>query len=209
MIKLPKTNRTLLLVGKILCACLLVVGTVIPLPTAHAHPVEFHMGPLDASAVERVLVSLNLLLDELKSGNSLDTANLPDGALGITAILWSIEGAVAAMDKSWSTKSPSMLRALQSAGYEDSPYIVAEWKIEAERVLEAYEALSENYQEDDIFAELAELEKEANNLTDEERVRRESTLIRKASMLQTTARDISQIAPFKQRFDQLTKQLTH
>jgi hypothetical protein len=209
MIKLVKTNRLFLMVGKTFFACLVASATAFPFAGAHAHPIEFHMGRLDASAVERVLTSLDLLMGELKSAGRPDAANLPDGALGITAILWSIEDAVAAMDETWPTKSPALLRALQSAGYEDSPYVVAEWKIEAERVLEAYEVLSGNFQEKDIHARLAELEKNANRLTDEERVNRERMLIRKASMLQTTAGDISQVAPFRQRLDRLTSSLSH
>jgi hypothetical protein len=209
MIKLEKANRFFLLVGKIFCACLVASVMVFPFANAHAHPVEFHMGPLDKSTVERVLNSLELLMGELKSASKRDAANLPDGALGITAILWSIQDAVAAMDETWPTKSPTLLRSLESAGYEDSPYIVAEWKIEAERVLEAYEVLSGNFKEKDIHAELAELEKDTNQLTDEERLKRESLLIRKASMLQTTAGDISQVAPFRQRLDRLTSPLSH
>jgi len=207
MIKLVKKYQLFVLVGKIFCTCLAASATAFPFATALAHPLEFHLEPLDTGAVERVLTSLELLMGELKSADKQDAANLPDGALGITAILWSIESAVAAMDETWATKSPALLRSLRAAGYEDSPYVVAVWKIETERVLEAYEVLSGNFQEDDIRAGLAELEKDASRFTEEERVNRERVLIRKASMLQTTAGDISQVAPFRQRLDRLTAQL--
>ncbi len=205
---MTKINRLFLLLKKAICAGLVAFATVLPCAIAHAHPLEYHMEPLDANAVERVVTSLELLLGELKRAGEQDTANLPEGALGITAILWSVEIAVAAMDETWPTKSPALLRSLQSAGYEDSPYVVAEWKIKAERVLEAYEVLNGNFQWEDIQAGLAELDKDANQLTDEERLNRERLLIRKASMLRTTAGDISQVAPFKQRLDQLTGPLS-
>jgi hypothetical protein len=207
MIKLKKMYHLFVLVRKIFCTCLIASATVFPFTLVLAHPLEFHLEPLDATAVERVLTSLELLMGELSNAGNPDAANLPDGALGITAILWSIEDAVAAMDETWATKSPTLLRSLQAAGYENSPYIVAVWKIEAERVLEAYEVLSGNFQGDEIRAGLAELEQDADRLTEEERVERERILIRKVSILQTTAGDISQVEPFRQRLDRLTGQL--
>lgn len=208
MIHLTKMNHLFLRLGKAFCTGLVAIAAVFPFATAHAHPLEFHLGPLDASTVERVVSSLELLIGELRSAGAQDTANLPDGALGLAAILWSIEKAVAAMDETWPSKSPALLRSLQSAGYEDSPYVVAEWKIEAERVLEAYEVLSGDFQWKAIHAEMAELENNPNRLTDEELVNRERILIRQASMLRTTAGDISQVAAFRQRLDQLTGPLS-
>jgi hypothetical protein len=207
MIKLGKMYHLFVLVRKIFCTCLIASATVFPFTIVLAHPLEFHMEPLDASAVERVLTSLELLMGELKNAGGAEAADLPDGALGITAILWSIEDAVAAMDETWASKSPTLLRSLRAAGYQESPYVVAVWKIEAERVLEAYEVLSGNFQGEEIRSGLAQLEKDADQLTEEERVRRERVLIRKVSMLQTTAGDISQVAPFRQRLDRLTDQL--
>jgi len=52
MIKLAKTNRLILLAGKIFCTCLVASATVFPFATALAHPLEFHLEPLDASAVD-------------------------------------------------------------------------------------------------------------------------------------------------------------
>lgn len=166
------------------------------------------MEPLDAATVERVLTSFELLASQLRGAGLLDAAKLPDNALGITALLWSIEGAVATMDGTWPTESPALLKALSAAGYDDSPYTVAAWKIEAERVLEAYEVLSANITGGALAAELAELERNRGQMAEAAIHEKESALIRKASMLRTTARDIEQIEPFRQRLDQLTSQFS-
>lgn len=166
------------------------------------------MEPLDAATVERVLASFDSLASELRGAGLLDAASLPDDALGITAILWSIQSAVATMDGTWPTESPTLLRALTAAGYENSPYVVAEWKIEAERVLEAYEVLSTDITNEALAAELAELERNRDQMTEAALHEQESALIRKASMLQTTARDIEQVAPYRQRLDRLTSQFS-
>lgn len=166
------------------------------------------MAPLDAATVERVLASFDSLASELRGAGSLDAAKLPDDALGITALLWSLEAAVATMDGAWPTESPALLQALAAAGYEDSPYMVAEWKIEAERVLEAYEILSANITVEGLATELAELERNRGQATEAALHEQESALIRKASMLQTTARDVEQVAPYRQRLDRLTRQFS-
>lgn len=186
---------------------LAVVAALFPRAMIHAHPMEYHMIPLDAQTVERVLTSFDRLIDKLENADAVDSARLPDDAFGITAILWSFEDAVAAIDKTRAVESPTLLQALQAAGYEDAPYIVAEWKIEAERVLEAYEVLRENYQLKDIVAELTELEKDPKLLTDEKVMTRANMLTRKESMLQTTAKDLPMIKQYMQRIDALFGQL--
>jgi hypothetical protein len=183
------------------------VAALFPCAMIHAHPMEYHMIPLDAQTVERVLTSFDRLIDKLENADAVDSARLPDDAFGITVILWSIEDAVAAIDKTRAVESPTLLQALQAAGYEDSPYIVAEWKIEAERVLEAYEVLRENYQLKDIVAELTELENNPKLLTDEKLMTRANMLTRKESMLQTTAKDLPMIKQYMQRIDALFGQL--
>ncbi|MGK2926302.1 MAG: hypothetical protein ACSLE2_11845 [Lysobacterales bacterium] len=162
------------------------------------------MAPLDAATVERVLTSFDSLASELRGAGSMEAAKLPDDALGITALLWTIEAAVATMDNAWPTESPALLSALTAAGYEDSPYMVAEWKIEAERVLEAYEVLSSNITAKGLATEWAELERNRGQMSEAALHEREKVLIRKTSMLRTTARDIEQVAPYRQRLDRLT-----
>jgi hypothetical protein len=169
---------------------------------------EFHMAPLDAATVERVLASLDSLASELLEAGLVDGARLPDDALGITALLWSIEAAVVTMDNAWPTESPALLGALAAAGYEDSPYMVAEWKVEAERVLEAYEVLRANLTGEGLATEWAELERNRGQMSEAALHEQESALIRKASMLRTTARDIEQVAPYRQRLDRLTRQFS-
>ncbi|MGA9574939.1 MAG: hypothetical protein WBS20_13445 [Lysobacterales bacterium] len=192
---------------KVFSVCLVVVVAQLSPVVARAHPLEYHLEPLDAETIERVLTSFELLTQELQAAGLLASAKLPKDAMGVTALLWSLEDAVAAMDESPAVESPSLLNALTAAGYESSPYVVAEWKMEAERVLESYEVLSGNIQSESIFRQLTELEETRGELTEEEIEQRESTLTRQMSMLQTTAADVAQVAPYRQRLDMLTGRL--
>lgn len=172
-----------------------------------AHPLEYHLDPLDDQSIERVLASFDLLAAGLEAAGLQSSAQLSDNAMGITAIVWSTEDAIAGMDDSRAVDSPSLLSALTSAGYEDSPYVVAEWKMEAERVWEAYEVLTANFQIEIIGREMDLLEQEAEDLTPQQRAEKEAALIRQLSMLQTTAGDISRVAPYRQRLNELARRL--
>jgi len=188
-------------------ACMIVLTQVFQASTLMAHPLEYHLDPLDEQSIERVLTSFDLLAAELEAAGLQDSAQLSGNALGITAIVWSTENAIADMDDQRPVDSPALLNALTSAGYEDSPYMVAEWQMEAERIWEAYEVLTANFQVETIGREMKVLEQEADELTPRQRAEREAALIRKLSMLQTTAGDISQVAPYRQRLDELARRL--
>lgn len=188
-------------------AYLITFGLTLYSSSALSHPLEYHLEPLDDRAIERVLTSFERLSARLQHAGVEQTARLPDNALGITAVVWTMEEAVARLDEARAVESPTLLQALKAAGYEDSPYIVAEWKIEAERVWEAYEVLNGNFRTGTIGSEMAALEREANQLTEEQLARKEAALLRKASMVQTTARDVSKIAPYRGRLDRLSRKL--
>lgn len=195
------TLRTLRPTRRAMLFGLLILGALLTQSPARAHPLEFHLEPLTAATVERVLTSFELLTTELAGAGALTNARLPENALGITALLWSLEDAVAALDETWPENSEVLLRSLAAAGYERSPWTVAEWKVEAERVLESYEVLRGELQLASIHRELAELEQQADRLTADEVAERESALIRQLSMLQTTAGDIAAVAPYRSRLD--------
>jgi len=186
---------------------LLAISLFLAPVSAPAHPLEYHLDPLDSTMVERVLTSFELLMADLQAAGLLASARLPDNAMGVTALLWSLEGAVAAMDKAPAVESSALLAALAAAGYESSPYIVAEWKMEAERVLESYEVLSGGLEFESIYRNLSELEDSRDRLSDEEAEEKEAQLIRQMSMLRTTAGDIAQVAPYRERLDALTGKL--
>lgn len=178
------------------------------LSRVHAHPLEYHLEPLEAAAVERVLTTLEQLTAELDAAGRLDAARLPGNALGITAVLWSLQDAVASLDETSPAGSPTLLQALTAAGYEASPYVVAEWKFEAERVLQAYEVLSGGLGVEEISRALTDLPDNAGGLSPEEAAERETVLIRQLSLLHTTAGDIAQVAMHRQRLDALTRRLS-
>lgn len=207
MTLMAKTSALFAQPVKAFSSLLVTFALFIVAPQISAHPLEYHLEPLKAEDVERVLVSFELLTAKLETAGLLATARTGEEALGVTAVVWSVEDAIAAMDETRSVESPTLLQALGAAGYEDSPYVVAEWKVEAERVLEAFEVLQGDFQTQAIGREMAVLEENAAQLTGEEIAERQMVLIRQASMLKTTAGDISQVAPFRQRLEALTSQL--
>lgn len=187
--------------------CLCVFALLFRVSAAPAHPLEFHLDPLDDAAIERVLMSFELLSGALEAAGLQGSARISEDALGITAIVWSTEQAIASMDNRRPAESPFLLNALTTAGYEDSPYIVAEWKMEAERVWESYEVLTANYRIESIGREMRTLAEAPGELTEQQRINREAALARQLSMAQTTARDVLQVAPYRQRLDALARRL--
>ena len=193
--------------GKVTVACVLVISALLSTGNASAHPLQYHLEPLDARTVERVLSSFELLTAELEGASRLASARLPDNAMGVTALLWSLRGAVADLDQAPPIDSPALQQALEAAGYERSPYMVAEWQMEAERVLESYEVLRRDLRLETVYAALSELDESAGQLDAEQAELREFELLRQLSMLQTTARDVAQVAPYRDRLDALAGKL--
>ena len=112
----------------VLAACLMAGLSTI----AFAHPQDGHLPPLTASEVERSVRALEILVPKW-SGQAM-----PDNAETLGALAGVLEDALSASDGITSSQSPTLLRALRQAGYPDSPYIVDQWKLDTERVLETY-----------------------------------------------------------------------
>jgi len=165
------------------------------------------MQPLDAKTVERVIQSLDQMVDDLKRSGTLDTVRLPDGAMGISVMLWSVQDALMKLDETTTIDSPTLKQALFSAGYPDSLYVVEEWQIEAEQVLETYEVLNKGLNLDQVYAGYAALERDRPELSEEKVIERESTLIRNHELVRTTAMDLELITHYLPRLDALTERL--
>jgi hypothetical protein len=172
-----------------------------------AHPLQYHLKPLDAARVERVLTAFETLLSVVERGGAMEAARLPDGALGASALVWSVQGAVVAMDDSAGRGGDSLSAALLASGYEDSPFVVDEWRFEAERVLAAYEVLSGDLRRDEVYAAMAELETEAATTPADELEERTAALVRQAELIHDTQYDVPAVAPFRARIDAFVSSL--
>lgn len=75
-----------------------ILALALQAPSSAAHPLEYHLEPLDDQAIERVITSFELLSVELEAGGSPGGARISENAMGITAIVWSTEDAIAGMD---------------------------------------------------------------------------------------------------------------
>ncbi len=206
MIHLTKTNRLFLLVGQIFCTCLVAFATVFPVATAHAHPIEYHRKPLNAEGVQRVLASFDLLMGELRNADTLNAARIPANAMGVTLMLWSVQDAIADADETAPSDSPSLKRSLNAAGYKDSPYMVDEWQIEAERVLETYEVLQKGLTQASVIADYAAFKKEASGLSEEQAVNRQRILVRNSQLVRTTSKDLALVSEYRKQLDALVEQ---
>ena len=181
--------------------------TAIFCSAARAHPIEYHMQPLDAQTVEQVVQSLELMVGELRNNSSLNAARLPDGPMDVSLLLWSIQGAIMDIDDSGTLDGPVLKRTLLSAGYKDSPYVAEEWQAEAEQVLETYEVLARDLSRATIQARYAAFNKERPELGEDQALTMESALIRDQQLLRTTADDLEIVRQFRPRLDALTAQL--
>ena len=174
---------------------------------AQAHSIEYHMRPLDAATVEQVVQSLQAMIGEIQRQGVQDSLRLPTDEMAATTLLWSIQQAMIEIDESGTLDNPRLKRALLSAGYADSPYVVEEWQADAEQVLETYEVVRRGLDRAEIQARYARFHKELPQLEEEEAVRMESALIRDQQLLRTTAADLELIRQFSPQLDALAAQL--
>jgi hypothetical protein len=184
--------------------CLVAVFSTV---AVHAHPIEYHMQPLDAGTIERVIKSLDQMIIELRRADSLDSVQVPDDAMGITVLLWSVQDALMEVDETTTTDSPTLKRALSSAGYKDSPYAVDEWQAEAEQVLETYEVLKKGLNLEQVYAGYAALEEDRPGLSEELAIERESALVRDHQLVRTTGKDVELVRQYLPQLNSLTLQL--
>jgi hypothetical protein len=176
-------------------------------PQLPAHPMEYHLRPLDAASVERVLDSLDRMVTQLRENDSLASASLPDDAMGISAIVWSMQDAVLSIDDSTPADSETLNSTLAASGYTDPEIQVYEWQLEAERVLETYEVLVSGIDMTTVNAGFTELERDRASLPEDEAREREAALYRNEEMLRTTAKDLELISHYRPRLDALVGRL--
>jgi len=172
-----------------------------------AHPMEYHYRPLNAATVERVLDSFDRMVIQLQKNGSLASARLPDDSMGITAVVWSLQDAVLAIDDSTPANSKILDEALAVSGYADPEIRGYEWQLEAERVLETYEALVSNIDIASVNSGFDELEQDRDSLTEDEVQVREAVLYRNEQLLRTTWRDLELLRHYRQRLDFLVQRL--
>lgn len=174
---------------------------------SQAHPMHYHMQPLDKVTVQRVVKSLNRMIDDIARDGSLESVRIAGDGMGITVLLWSIQDAMMAIDGAGTLDSPGMKRALISAGYKDSRYVVEEWQADAEQVLETYEVLDRDLSMDGMRARYVAFLADQPRLDEEQVVEVESALIRDRELLRTTTEDVALIRQFKPELDALAAQL--
>lgn len=193
--------------NRIIPTFLLCLLCVLSMASVYSHPIEYHMQPLDAETVERVIQSLDQMVADLKRSGTLGTVRLPDSAMGISVMLWSVQDALMKLDETTTIDSPTLKRALFAVGYQDSLYVVEEWQIEAEQVLETYEVLNKGLNLDQVYAGYAALEKDRPALSEVQANSRESTLVRKHELVRTTAKDLELVERYLPQLDSIAARL--
>lgn len=111
------------------------------LSKVQAHDTSEAEAPISAEATERAVTSLENLFDALDRAGRLGEVRLPDGAVNLAALLGPLEDTVAAADETTVGDSPTLNEALRSAGYEDSPFMIDDWRYETRDVLIHFEQL--------------------------------------------------------------------
>ena len=170
---------------------------------ALAHPIEFHMRPLDTQTVERVIVSLNRMLDTVEAAGDRRAISWPEKPMGIADLVPSLQDALMDVDEVTTLESPSLRQALRDAGYPDAPFIVEEWELDARQLLETYEVLSRGLDFQQVQAGYAAFDKARPLLTDDQTLDRESHLMRDHELVRTTGKDLELVSRYVPRLKAL------
>lgn len=186
----------------LLLGCLLAFSS-----PAIAHPMHFHLQPLDAKTVERTLDAMERMVAQLEEDRGATPVALPEGALGVAVLSWVLPRGVVSLDEATLADSELLNETLAAAGYEDSETAVQEWKIDAERILEAWEVLSRDLDMGDVDAAYLRLAAERERLELDELLQREAELLRDETLVLTTLRDLELIEPFGSRIAVLLERL--
>lgn len=168
---------------------------------AGSHPIEYHMQPLSAGQVERVVSSLEKIASRLQDPGAVQ---LPDDAMGISLALWSLWDALDAGGGPGEDPLPDILVA---AGYESSYFMIEEWEIEAQRVLETYEVLHKGLGSQAVQRAYSKLEALRPQLDEQQLLARERAVIRDQQLVNRSAIDLALVANYQARIDRLFAKL--
>ncbi len=168
-----------------------------------AHPIEYHLQPLQPAEFERAVATLEQAAAHLQTAVPHTQIHFSDDAMGITVALWSIEDALRA-DKN---NPDALTKLLHKSGYTDPPTAVLEWELETQRVLEAYETRNRNLTLPVLQDRIAELEEKRAVLPQQQQLQLEQAIVRDHQLLSTTGADIESVAPYAARLDKLFEQL--
>lgn len=189
------------------CGALILCWAFLSTRIAFAHPIEYHMQPLEAAAVERVLISLEQMVTAVEASDMAGSLRLPDDAMGISVLLWTLQDALMNADEVTTLDSPTLHLALQSAGYPISDFIVETWQIEAERVIGTYEVLSRNLDLSQVQVRYAALDDDRAALSPERAMEFEAALLRDHELVKTTGKDLDLIEHYRPRLDALFERM--
>jgi hypothetical protein len=186
-----------------LCRVVILLWMLVGGSRIAAHPIEYHLQPLQPAEIERVVATLEQAAAHLKTTASPSQIDLPDDAMGITVALWSIEDALRA-DKN---NPDALAKLLQESGYTDPRTAVLEWELETQRVLEAYETRHRNLTLPLLQNRIAALEEKRAALSPQQQLQLEQAIMRDHQLLSSTGADIESVGPYAARLDKLFKQL--
>ena len=163
---------------------------------AGAHPIEYHMQPLSDLQIRRAVLSLEKIASQLGDSSAVE---LPAGAMGVSAALWTLWDALEATAE---TGDP-LPELLVTAGYKPSSFIVEEWEIEVDRVLVAYEVLRRGLDPEAVQKAYKNLEEERAGLDEQTLGARERALLRDGRMVRTSYVDLEGVSGYRARIDRL------
>jgi len=176
-------------------------------PPAFAHPMHFHQQPLDAETIERTLDGMDRMVALLDERRGTPPLELPEGAMGVAVLAWLLPREVAALDEATLADSELLNDTLTAAGYDNPETAVYDWKIDAERILEAWEVLDRNLDMDQVNAAFDALAQEINDSPESGLSKQEALLFRDEALVRTTRKDIEIVDSYRSRISALLQRL--
>ncbi|RLQ20436.1 hypothetical protein DWB85_17645 [Seongchinamella sediminis] len=171
--------------------------------TVAAHPMEYHLAPLDSVTVERVIDSLEGMARALRGAGF----RLPDSNLGVAALGAALEDTLRLLQAQQPPAVAAPAEVLLAAGYTDPLVGQLSWQLDAERVLESYEVLARGLDAAAVDGAFIAFAEASENMPQETALHQEMRLLRDAELVRTTRNDIATVTPYRSRLDALVRSL--
>ena len=127
--------------------------------------------------------------------------------MDVAELMFSLQTSVLAVDGSDTIDSPVLKQSLSSSGYEDSIYMVEEWKADLQQVLETWEVLQLGLTSENVQARYDAFSQSLPDIEPERAIEIESSLISDAERDRTTAVDRPLVKQYQQQLNALIARL--
>lgn len=183
------------------------VTVLLALPALASQP-ESNWEALTEADVARVVTTLGALVEAAEDAGTATRPTDIEVSGRAAEILWAVEEAVAAADRTDRRNSETLRDLLLAGGYETEPeYILEMWKHYALRVLELHDAIRLGYFERDLGGEWQVLYTASQGGLSETQTEQLLEIDRAARIVATSRGDRAAVEAYSGRLEELRQQI--